>query len=240
MTVVGRFSTRPLYLQVKDMLIQRIASGGWKPGAAIPNEIELSRELGISVGTVRKALDEMESERLISRRQGRGTFVIDQTSNEQAVRFSSIRDPDGIRISGETETSAIAAATANAAEVRRLDLRAGEKVFRLRRVRSHNGTPLMVEESAVPQGRFPGLAEESDVSPSIVVLAHRYGVLLGRAEEKVGVTAATRSDAQTLKVAEGSPLLTLDCVVYAIDGRPIEWRVARCHLQDNHYFAEIS
>ena len=50
----------------------------------------------------------------------------------------------------------------------------------------------MVEESTVPQGRFPGLAEESDVSPSIVVLAHRYGVLLGRAEEKVGVAAATR------------------------------------------------
>ena len=47
-------------------------------------------------------------------------------------------------------------------------------------------------------------------------------------------------DAHALKVAEGSPLLTLDCVVYAIDGRPIEWRVARCHLQDNHYFAEIN
>ena len=53
MTAVGRFSTRPLYLQVKDMLIQRIAAGAWKPGAAIPNEIELSRELGISVNTVR-------------------------------------------------------------------------------------------------------------------------------------------------------------------------------------------
>ncbi len=204
MTVVGRFSTRPLYLQVKDMLIQRIASGGWKPGAAIPNEIELSRELGISVGTVRKALDEMEGERLISRRQGRGTFVIDQTSNEQAARFSNIRDPDGIRISGETETCSIAAATANETEVRRLDLRAGEKVFRLRRLRTQNGAPLMVEESTVPQGRFPGLAEESDVSPSIVVLAHRYGVLLGRAEEKVGVAAATRAmhrRSRSLKVA---------------------------------------
>jgi DNA-binding GntR family transcriptional regulator len=83
------------------MLIQRIAAGAWKPGAAIPNEIELSRELGLSVGTVRKALDEMEGERLISRRQGRGTFVIDQTSNEHAVRFSNIRDPDGIRIGGD-------------------------------------------------------------------------------------------------------------------------------------------
>jgi len=98
MTAVGRFSTRPLYLQVKDMLIERILAGTWQPGAAIPNEIELSRELGISVGTVRKALDEMEGERLISRRQGRGTFVIDQTSDECAIRFSNIRDPDGTRL----------------------------------------------------------------------------------------------------------------------------------------------
>jgi GntR family transcriptional regulator len=221
------------------MLVQRIAAGAWKPGAAIPNEIELSRELGISVGTVRKALDEMESERLISRRQGRGTFVIDQTSNEHAVRFSNIRDPDGIKVAGEIVNCAIVGAAANETEARMLQLRSGEPVFRLHRVRTHNDAPLMVEESTIPQSRFPGLAQESDISPSIVVLAHRYGVLLARAEEKVGVGAAKGEVAQVLKVPDGTPLLTLDCVVYAMDGRPIEWRVARCHLRDNYYFAEM-
>lgn len=240
MTAVGRFSTRPLYLQVKDMLVQRIAVGAWKPGAAIPNEIELSRELGISVGTVRKSLDEMESERLISRRQGRGTFVIDQTSNEHAVRFSNIRDPDGIRIAGETESCAIVPAAANETEARLLQLRYGDPVFRIHRVRTHNDVPLMIEESTIPQARFPGLAQESDISPSIVVLAHRYGVLLGRAEEKIGVDLAKGEVAQALKVPEGTPLLTLDCVVYAIDSGPIEWRVARCNPRDNHYLAEMN
>ena len=240
MTVVGRFSTRPLYLQVKDMLIQRIAAGAWKPGAAIPNEIELSRELGISVGTVRKALDEMESERLISRRQGRGTFVIDQTSNEHAVRFSNIRDTNGIRITGEVESCSVAAAAASDAESRRLQLRISEPIFHIHRVRTHKDAPLMVEDATVPQSRFPGLPQEEDVSLSIVVLAHRYGVLLGRADEKVGATTAKGGIAKALKVAEGTPLLTLDSVVYAIDGRPIEWRVAHCHLSDNHYLAEMS
>src|SRR5262249_56944941 len=116
MTAIGRFSTRPLYLQVKDMLIQRILTGAWKPGAAIPNEIELSRELGISVGTVRKELDEMEGERLISRRQGRGTFVIDQTSDEYAIRFNNIRDADGARVAGSGLSCQIVAATANEAQ----------------------------------------------------------------------------------------------------------------------------
>ncbi len=98
----------------------------------------------------------------------------------------------------------------------------------------------MVEDATVPQSRFPGLRQEEDVSPSIVVLAHRYGVLLGRAEERVGVTTAKGGIAKALKVAEGTPLVTLDSVVFAIDGRPIEWRVAHCHLGDNHYLAEMS
>jgi len=156
------------------------------------------------------------------------------------VRFSNIRDPDGIRIAGETESCTITAAAANEAESRLLQLRNGEPVFRLHRVLTHINAPLMVEDSTVPQARFPGLARESDVSASIVVLAQRYGVLLGRAEERLGVAAAKGDVARALNVAEGTPLLTLDCVVYAIDGRPIEWRVARCHLRDNHYFAEMN
>lgn len=239
MTAVGRFSTRPLYLQVKDTLVQRIVSGVWKPGAAIPNEIELSRELGISVGTVRKALDEMEGERLISRRQGRGTFVIDQSSDECAIRFSNLRDADGVRIAGDTVSYEVVSASANETETRHLQLRNGEAVFRLHRLRAHQGRPFMVEDSTVPQARFPGLGQDSEASPSIVVLAHRYGLLLARAEERIGATSARGSIANALKVAEGTPLLELDSIVYAIDGRPIEWRVARCHLGDAHYMTEI-
>jgi GntR family transcriptional regulator len=239
-TAVGRFSTRPLYLQVKDTLVQRIVAGDWKPGAAIPNEIELSRELGISVGTVRKALDEMESERLISRRQGRGTFVIDQSSEECATRFSNMRSSDGVRIAGEVHSSEIVSAAASETEARLLQLRPSEPVYRLIRVRTHDGNPFMLEESTIPQARFPGLEQETDISPSIVVLAHRYGVLLARAEERISVTAAEDRDAGVLNVVRGAPLLKLDSVVFAIDGRPVEWRVARCHMRDSFYMTEIN
>jgi len=239
MTAIGRFSTRPLYLQVKDMLIQRILTGAWKPGAAIPNEIELSRELGISVGTVRKALDEMEGERLISRRQGRGTFVIDQTSDEYAIRFNNIRDADGVRVAGSVLICEIVAANADEVEARMLHLRGGDPVLHLHRVRAHNGRPYTVEDSTIPQSRFPGLAQELEIPSSIVVLAHRYGVLLARADEKISVTTADPAAAEALKIAEGIPLLNLDAVVYAIDGRPIEWRIARCDLGDMYYMTDI-
>ena len=98
-----RFSTKPLYLQLRDALAERIASGEWKPGTAIPNESDLAREFGVSAGTMRKALDLMEAEHLLTRRQGRGTFVNDQSSDELAVRFSNMRGPDGERIGGDSQ-----------------------------------------------------------------------------------------------------------------------------------------
>ena len=68
-----RFRTQPLYMQLRDVLAQRIASGEWKSGNTVPNEIDLARELGVSQGTVRRSLDLLESEHVVTRRQGRGT-----------------------------------------------------------------------------------------------------------------------------------------------------------------------
>jgi len=98
----------------------------------------------------------------------------------------------------------------------------------------------MVEESVIPQAFFPGLEKEKDASPSIVVLAHNYGVLLGRAEEVIRVTSAKGEIAKLLDLDDGAPIMVLDCVVHAIDRRPIEWRLASCNLRENHYFAEMS
>ena len=69
------FSYKPLYLQVRDSLVRRLINGTWQPGQLIPSEMDLAREVGVSQGTIRKALDVMTAESLLVRRQGRVTFV---------------------------------------------------------------------------------------------------------------------------------------------------------------------
>src|SRR6476646_9160336 len=128
-----KFSIEPLYVQVRNLLAQRLASGVWPPGSALPNEMELARELGVSSGTVRKALDSLESDRLVVRRQGRGTFVIDQASGDVAARFSNIRNGEGRRIGGDMELLAQVKAVAAEIERQRLQLGAGEAVLRTTR-----------------------------------------------------------------------------------------------------------
>ena len=99
--------------KVRNLLAQRIAGGVWPPGSMLPNEMELARELGVSSGTVRKALDILESDRLVLRRQGRGTSVVDQATGDVAARFSNIRDGVGRRIVGDMELLAQTQGRAN-------------------------------------------------------------------------------------------------------------------------------
>ena len=235
----NHFSTRPLYLQLRDALAERVAAGEWKPGTAIPNEGDLAREFGVSAGTMRKALDLLEDEHLVTRRQGRGTFVNDQNSEELAVRFCNVRTADGRRIICKFKKLEMSEQPANETEQTRLRLKAGDRVFRAKRIRLDKDRPFMVEELAMPATLFPDLAEPDATLPHVTALAQRHGILLGKAEERVSVETASGDIAKTLAVPVGAPVVVLDRVVFGLDGRPVEWRIGRCHLGGGHYLAEM-
>lgn len=230
---------RPLYLQVRDVLVGRVATGVWKAGNLIPNEVEIAREFGVSVGTVRKALGTLEGERLVVRRQGRGTFVTDQTSADLAVRFSNIYSAGGQRITGTIEQASANTSIADPTECRRLRLSPIDSVIRVARTRALDGRIFMTERVALPQNRFARLNPKSEFSHRISVLARDHGIILGHADERVAAVAASKEVATDLQIADGLAVLVLDRVVFAIDGEPVEWRVAWCHLDADFYMTSM-
>jgi GntR family transcriptional regulator len=235
-----KLSMRPLYLQVRDLFLERITGGIWRPGFPLPSELHLAEELGISPGTVRKALDTLEAERVVTRRQGKGTFVNDSSVQEVAWRYDNIRDRNDRRIArfeGEVEVSSGAA---NEEERRRLRLPAGAQVVRIHRVHRNNHRPYMYEEEALPERLFGELAKRSEIPGRIADLAQRFGVVLGPGTERVSVATANEAVASKLAIAAGTPLLRLDRQVLTIDGSPVHWRVALCHLGDETYLAEFA
>jgi GntR family transcriptional regulator len=234
------FSNRPLYLQVRDALAERIASGGLLPGSVIPSEGDLAREIGVSAGTVRKALQLMETDRLIVRRQGRGTFVSDPSSDELAARFARLHGPNGSHVRGQIKSAEIARGPASEPERTRLQLSAGEEVYRMQRVHHHDGAPFLVESATVPADLFPGLGDRSRVPDHIGVLAQEYRILLGNAQERVSTAVPPAAVALALRTAPGAAVIVLDRVVVAFDnGRPVEWRLAHSHLPGSYYLAEL-
>src|ERR1700736_4170987 len=88
-------SFRPLYEQIKILLTQSLVAGEWKPGEAIPSEIELAARFRVSQGTVRKAIDELASEHILVRRQGKGTYVASHNEPSYQYRFLRVTPDSG-------------------------------------------------------------------------------------------------------------------------------------------------
>jgi GntR family transcriptional regulator len=235
-----KFTMRPLYLQVRDLLLERITSAVWKPGSPLPSELDLAKELGVSSGTVRKALDTLEAERVVARRQGKGTFVNDSSAEGASWRYNNIRDKDNRGIVGSIGASDLTMGPASETEQQRLGLSQGAQVIRIRRVHLNDGRPFMYEEISLPERLFPALTKQGKIPRRIVDLAQQFGLVLGRACESVSVATATETVASKLAIAAGTPLLKLDREVFAIDGSPVHWRIALCHFKDERYVTEFN
>ena len=233
------FSKRPLYLQLCDVMADRIATRAWNPGSALPNEGDLAREFGVSSGTVRKALERLERIRLITRRQGRGSFVCDLASGELVDRFATIRGADGGNAAANVGLAEIEREAATSEECARLLLKPGDAVYRIRRVLLDGTVPFMIEKASLPAALFPGLEQQAVLAEHLALLARHFGVLLGKGSERIATESASREASEALGVAEGAIVVVLDRVILALDGRPVEWRVGWCNLVGKHYRAQI-
>lgn len=234
-----RLAARPLYLQVRDVLVQRIVVGHWKPGATLPNETQLAQQLGISIGTVRKALDLMEVERIVTRRQGRGTFVNDYASAENTFPFSMFDDFSGHRISGQKRGRSVTRITASAQEAERMGVRKGDELIRVDRVREHQGQIFLSEICLLPAKLFSRIPEDFG-SYRLSALAQINSILVGRADESVDIVTASEADAENLNVAAGTPLLRLDRIIYSDHEDVLEWRVAHCFMRNERYLVRFN
>jgi GntR family transcriptional regulator len=228
-------SRHPLYQQVADALAESIAQGVWKPGASIPNELELARQMGVSAGTMRKALDWLETNRLIVRRQGRGTFVEDHSNATGAHRYDLLRDADGNPLDLGYEVLSHELDAATEAERSKLALTAGDRVLRTRRVRHHRGQPRLYETTILAVKRFPRLNADEAANESIPVLAQKYGVILGQAVEELSLCPAGEEAGAALSLPASQVLVRFDRVVKSLAGAPVEWRVALGSLRNDYY-----
>ena len=148
---------KPLYRQVRDVLVDRIAGGVLQAGQALPSEFEIAADLGVSQGTVRKALDELTAENLLVRRQGRGTYVARHDDARILFQFFKLVPDTGERRFPESRVVNVAVLPADPSISESLGLRQGAPVISIERVRSIAGPACIFERISLPKDLFPGL-----------------------------------------------------------------------------------
>src|ERR1700749_4456147 len=137
---------RPLYRQVRGFRMRRVGGGPGAPGDLLRSEPEIAAGLGVSPGTVRKALDEMTAENLLVRRQGRGTFVASHDEERILFQFFRMVSDSGVRRFPESRTISVSVAKADALASRRLGISLKESIVAIERVRSLDGRPCIHEK----------------------------------------------------------------------------------------------
>ncbi|MCC5859346.1 MAG: GntR family transcriptional regulator [Ectothiorhodospiraceae bacterium] len=219
-------------------MVKSIVSGRWKPGQILPSEIALASEFGVSQGTVRKALKEMEAQHLVVRQQGRGTFVSEHNAQRSLFHFFHIVDDRGNRKLPVSRViwQRTQPATDDQAEQLKLGPRA--PVHMIQRVRYLSSRPVIVEWLCLPAESFPGLElpMESEMSDELYVLyQQRFRIFVGNAREALRAVAAGAEEAKYLDVPVGTPLLQIERVAFDLSGRPVELRTAHCYTEHHHY-----
>lgn len=232
---------RPLYRQVYDHLIEQVAAGAWKPGTALPSEQALGRELGVSQGTVRKALDELTSNGVMERRQGKGTFVAANSEERSLFRFFRLCHPGGERVQPSAADQEVRRRAATAEDIARLDLARNAKVIEIKRARLVDGHAVIFERIVVPAAMFEGIDRRKPLPNSLYSLYHSvYGINISMVKEELRADLAGVEDRRWLKLASGTPVLHIDRVAIAIDGIKVEWRTSRCDTRQLVYGVDLS
>ena len=232
----------PLYQQIKGLILQSLQGGEWKPGELIPSEMDLAARYRVSQGTVRKAIDELASENLVTRRQGKGTFVA--THAERHVQYRFLRlvpDPGQEELPEQAQRHIIDCKKGRAtAEIARfLGMRSGEAVISVRRVLLFATIPTILEDIWLPGAAFKGLTLERLQDwrgPMYALFESEFGVRMVRAQEQIKAVSPDETQRRLLDLASPEPLLSVERVAYTYNDQPMELRRG-IYRTDRHHYA---
>jgi len=234
----------PLYQQIKGLILHSLQHGEWKPGEAIPSEIELAARFRVSQGTVRKAIDELAADNLVTRRQGKGTFVATHAERQVQYRFLKLV-PDALQTEGRAQRTILECrrTRASAEVARALALRTGEAVVQARRVLSFADVPTILEDLWLPGHTFRGLTFEQMADyqgPTYALFELEFGVRMVRAEEKLRAVLPDAHQAAELHISANTPLLSVERLSYTYGDVPMELRRGLYRTDSHHYRNDLS
>jgi GntR family transcriptional regulator len=238
----GSLTFNPLYKEVKIRLTRDLAAGEWKAGEAIPSESRLAARFNVSIGTIRKAIDELVAERILLRQQGRGTFVATHTEDRTLFYFFHIVGKDGSRELPVTELLSFRKSRSNASEEERLGLARGAAVFRIQNVLKLGGKPVIFDEITVSAALFPDLDEHifGGREGTIYGLYQaRYGINVLRISERLAAARPPARAASLLEITTSTPALAIKRVAYSYDDTPVEFRVSWVNTEHHEYLSDL-
>ncbi|SDC89617.1 GntR family transcriptional regulator [Cupriavidus sp. YR651] len=242
------------YGQIAAQLQQKIVSGTWSPGKAIPAESALASEFGIALGTIRQAIAVLVQDGLLERVQGKGTFVRTGLAGASMMRFFRFRS-DSDATAAHTDPTQAGATVIPRSEIlscrsvrldkglaARFGLAAGARGLAISRRRWLDERPRLLESIWLPLPRCEALqalpvAEWGELLYPL--LARQCGITVHRAVDEVTFRLLATDEAERLDLPDGHPCALVTRQAFDLQGNCVEYRLTRGDAFAFRYTADL-
>jgi DNA-binding GntR family transcriptional regulator len=224
--LIERSGPKLIYRQIVDWMNQQISSGAWPEHFRLPSEIELAAQLGVSRGTVRKAITQLINEGLLVSIHGRGTFVesavIEQPLAEQLIAFSEALIEKHIPFTTRVLNQQLIVPPQRITSL--LATPPDEQVLLLERVRLVRQTPIVYLINYIRANRCPGVENTNFEKYRLFeTLEDHYHLALGWGQRTFEAQSADEKIASALEITLNDPIMHMEQLIYLRDGNPIEF-----------------
>jgi len=218
---------QPLYDVVRCSILKKLQTGEWAAGSRIPTEKELGSLFSVSVGTVRKAVEELVSERVLLRRAGIGTTVSIHTDAHVFDAYFNFVNAAGVRVTPTSRLLSFKEIGADDSLAKKLNLTKGKTLIRFDNLRLFNEEPTLLDRIWVSRDQFPGLDKDSFLSRhgSIYGLYQAvFNTTVVRIREQVGASLPPTFAVNSLKISSSLPVLRIERTAFTFGERVVEYR----------------
>lgn len=221
-------------------MLERICAGEWPMNQALPNEHELCALFGVSIGTLRKATDELVANGMLVRQQGRGTFIAQHSKDRYLFSFFHITSPDGSKEfpSAQLLDYSREKVTKKVADMLRIPHDA--EVHAIKNLLFLQKKPTIFDLIYLPVALFPDLTRETvanRTSTFYSLYQKQFNLSIVRTDESIEAVSATDTQAKWLRVHLGSPLLQITRIAQSFAYRIIEARFSYVNTHNGQYKA---
>lgn len=216
----------PYYIQIYNVLKDRIDRGIYKVNTLLPSENELVAAFDVTRATVRNSIKRLKDEGRVYTIKGKGSFINGPKIEQSLFKFYSFgRDYANLNI--ESVVVSVEEKNVNSEICKKLNLKENDRVTEIKRVRKLDGIPVIVESSYIPISIAPEISRYDLEKLSIYnIIEVEYNKQIVCAREYLDPSVTDEYYSKLLKVNKGTPVFITDRVTYTSGEMPIEYRVS--------------
>jgi len=246
MVDINKYSSVPLYCQLKNLILEKIESGEFKENSKIPSEQEFCEKYGISRPTVRQAINELTASGHLYKLKGKGTFVSTRKTHINVKDYTGFTDSI-LDSKNPAEKNYVSIEVVTSEQHKKLSEVFGLKpdipaeFAAITYINNHGVEVISLNTSYIPLYHFPDICEDiKQKKPSHDILRGKYPLIPSTSKSVLEAIYTDQQDSAYLKVQPGQPLIKVSNILYAKNGQPVEYIVAKyradkCQLSfENH------